>query len=107
MKKRIIAVCLVAGLLLVGFQVANNHLHLLQSPGVVISDYVEPDYELGPSHVDSLLPFPDVKKESVLHLIFGAMEEREKHRSQLLICVCRGKSGWPIIKSRSRNLWQM
>ena len=62
MKKRIIAVCLVAGLLLVGFQVANNHLHLLQSPGVVISDYVEPDYELGPSHVDSLLPFPDVKK---------------------------------------------
>ena len=62
MKKRIIAICLVAGLLLVGFQVANNHLHLLQSPGVVISDYVEPDYELGPSHIDSLLPFPDVKK---------------------------------------------
>jgi len=62
MKKRIIAICLFAGLVLAGFQMVNDQLHLLQSPGVVISDYVEPDYDLGPGHVDSLLAFPDVKK---------------------------------------------
>ena len=44
------------------FQVVNKQLHLLQSPGVVIEDYIEPDYELGPGHIDSLIPYPDVGK---------------------------------------------
>ncbi|MEZ4808879.1 MAG: cytochrome C [Allomuricauda sp.] len=61
-KKRILSVAVIVCLFLVGFQVMNNQLHLLQSPGAVIEDYVEPDYELGSSHVDSLIPFPDVKK---------------------------------------------
>ncbi len=62
MKKQVIIIISVIGLFLVGFQVMNNQLHLLQSPGAVVEDYVEPDYGLGSSHVDSLLPFPDVKK---------------------------------------------
>ena len=63
MTKKRRTILLAAGvLLLVSFQVANNHLHLLQSPGVVIEDYVEPDYELGAGHIDSLIPYPDVKK---------------------------------------------
>ena len=42
--------------------VHENGLHLLQSPAKVVSEYVEPDYGLGSGHVDSLIPFPDVKK---------------------------------------------
>ncbi|OWW24927.1 cytochrome C [Zobellia sp. OII3] len=51
----------IGSLLLLSFQVLNNQLHLLQSPGAVIEDYVEPDYELGSGHIDSLLPLPVVK----------------------------------------------
>ena len=40
----------------------NIDLHLLQSRGAEVENYVEPDYGLGPNHVDSLLPFPDLKK---------------------------------------------
>lgn len=37
-------------------------LHLLQSRGKVIENYQEPDYGLGPNHIDSLMPYPDVGK---------------------------------------------
>ncbi|MDO6517020.1 cytochrome C [Zobellia uliginosa] len=60
-KKRIPVFIVIGSLLLLSFQVINNQLHLLQSPGAVIEDYVEPDYELGSGHIDSLLPLPEVK----------------------------------------------
>ena len=63
MKKKQISLILIGLCLgLVGFQVINESLHLLQSPGVVIENYVEPDYELGPGHIDSLIPYPELKK---------------------------------------------
>jgi len=62
LKKRLTYVLIFCSLFLLSFQVINNKLHLLQSPGAVIEDYIEPDYGLGSSHIDSLIPFPDVKK---------------------------------------------
>jgi len=62
MKKRITLAVITGGILLLSFQSANNSLHLLQSPGAVIENYLEPDYGLGSGHVDSLLPIPNVKK---------------------------------------------
>ncbi|MBT8302571.1 MAG: cytochrome C, partial [Maribacter sp.] len=64
MKKKYVVSSLIIGCaLLVGFQVAQDlGLHLLQSPGAVVKDYVEPDYGLGSGHVDSLKPFPKIKK---------------------------------------------
>ncbi|NJB72154.1 cytochrome c peroxidase [Saonia flava] len=63
MKKKKIAFFIVLGsLVLLGFQVVNNQLHLLQSPGAVVEDYEEPDYELGAGHIDSLIPYPSIKK---------------------------------------------
>ncbi len=62
MKKRFVTTFLLGCLLLVGFQIADNiGLHMLQSPGAVVDDYVEPDYNLGSNHVDSLLPYPKIK----------------------------------------------
>ncbi|MDX1684722.1 MAG: hypothetical protein R3275_05750 [Saprospiraceae bacterium] len=63
MKKKYIITAIIAGVILVGFQLAEHGgLHLLQSPGAEIEDYQEPDYGLGSGHVDSLLPYPDIKK---------------------------------------------
>lgn len=45
----------------VGFQVVDGNLHMLQSPGAKIANYVEPDYGLGSSHIDSLKVYPDLK----------------------------------------------
>lgn len=62
MKKHIPLIIIVVSVLLLGFQVAQQSLHLLQSPGAKVENYVEPDYGLGSGHIDSLLPYPDVKK---------------------------------------------
>ncbi len=63
MKKRIIVIAAFGLFLLVGFQVADQVKRLLlQSPGAEVENYVEPDYGLGSGHVDSLKPYPKVKK---------------------------------------------
>ena len=63
MKKRIILLISFGVFALLSFQIANDiGLHLLQSPGAEVANYVEPDYGLGPGHIDSLIPYPDVKK---------------------------------------------
>lgn len=62
-KKQIALTGGLVALLLVGFQVADQiGLHLLQSPGAVAEDYIELDYGLGAGHIDSLIPYPNVKK---------------------------------------------
>ncbi|MEQ8219361.1 MAG: cytochrome C [Arenibacter sp.] len=63
MKKRIVLGIFLGALVLVGFQVADQiGLHLLQSPGAEIENYIEPDYGLGSGHIDSLIPYPKVEK---------------------------------------------
>ncbi len=64
MKKKNILLFVFAGFILfVGFQLARDiNLHLLQSPGYEVPDYVEPDYGLGDSHIDNLQAYPEVKK---------------------------------------------
>jgi cytochrome c peroxidase len=63
MKKKLTILVLMGSLALLGFKVAKEmDLHLLQSPGAEIENYVEPDYGLGSGHVDSLLAFPALKK---------------------------------------------
>ena len=61
-KKLLIAACAMAFLGVVGFQIANQGLHMFQSPGARIIDYEESDYGLGSAYVDSLKPYPDLKK---------------------------------------------
>ena len=61
-KKKIAFMLILAGALLVSFQIINGNLHLLQSPGAIVENYEEPDYGLGSGHIDSLIPFPDIKK---------------------------------------------
>ncbi|MCH7524140.1 MAG: cytochrome C [Bacteroidetes bacterium] len=57
---------LVGGIILfvgvVGFQIADRNLFMLQSPGAIIEDYKESDYGLGDNYIDKLLKFPDLKK---------------------------------------------
>lgn len=63
MKRGLVLAIFLGALVLVGFQVADEvGLHLLQSPGAQIENYVEPDYGLGSGHIDSLIPYPEVKK---------------------------------------------
>ncbi len=63
MSKKIIVPIALGSIVLLASQLPINiDLHLLQSRGAVVQDYEEPDYGLGPSHVDSLLPFPDLEK---------------------------------------------
>ena len=63
MKKRTLYLLVFVAFILVAFQVTSElNLHLLQSPGAEVENYVEPDYGLGSGHVDSLMPYPDVKK---------------------------------------------
>ena len=54
-----ISVVLLAAL---GFQMIENGLHLLQSPGARAKDYKDSDYGLGSSYVDSLKQYPKLKK---------------------------------------------
>ncbi len=62
-RKRTTILLILVAFILVGFKVVEElGLHLLQSPGAVIENYQEPDYGLGSGHVDSLMPYPDVKK---------------------------------------------
>ncbi len=44
----------------VAFQVGDFDLHLLQSPGAKIENYVPSDYGLGSSYVDSLKTYPEL-----------------------------------------------
>ena len=64
MKKKYIIISAFLGCVtLAGFQMASDiNLHMLQSPGYQIPNYVEPDYDLGDGHIDNLKPYPDVKK---------------------------------------------
>ena len=63
MKKRLLFSLAGISVIFLGFQVADNiRLHMLQSPAAEVEDYVEPDYGLGAGHIDSLMPYPDVKK---------------------------------------------
>ena len=63
MNKKIVLAIVFAGFCLAAYQVADEMgLHLLQSPGAEVENYIEPDYGLGSGHVDSLLPYPNVKK---------------------------------------------
>ncbi len=61
-KKLLIASCALIFLGVVGFQIANQSLHMFQSPGARIIDYEESDYGLGSGYIDSLKPYPDLKK---------------------------------------------
>ncbi len=50
-------------LALAAFQnIEGTDLHLLQSPGAEVSDYTPTDYGLADGYVDSLAPFPQIKK---------------------------------------------
>lgn len=64
MKRHVLAFALLfLFFTLVGFQFGDQlRLHMLQSPGYEVPNYKEPDYGLGSSHVDSLKPYPQVKK---------------------------------------------
>ena len=46
---------------IVGFQLVDGRLHMLQSPGAFIPDYEESDYGLGSGYIDSLKTYPDIK----------------------------------------------
>ena len=61
-KTYIISFVIATGILLASSLPSTIDLHLLQSKGAEVENYVEPDYGLGPNHVDSLLKFPDLKK---------------------------------------------
>lgn len=63
MKRYLIIFFLFLSFGIVAFQVAGDlGLHLLQSPGAEVENYIEPDYGLGSGHVDSLMKYPDIKK---------------------------------------------
>jgi hypothetical protein len=63
MKKKLLLFVFLCAIVLTGFQIAGElDLHLLQSPGATVDNYQEPDYDLGPGHIDSLMPYPAVKK---------------------------------------------
>lgn len=61
-KKIVFPVVILSGALIASQLPVNIDLHLLQSRGAVVENYVEPDFGLGPNHVDSLLPFPELQK---------------------------------------------
>jgi cytochrome c peroxidase len=61
-KKILVSLGFIMIVVIVGFQVVNDNLSMLQSPGAVIDGYQDIDYGLGSSYVDSLKPYPDVKK---------------------------------------------
>ena len=64
MKRRnlLLTGSLIFFLVVVGFQVVDEGLHMLQSPGAVAKDYKESDYGLGSGYVDSLKAYPKLKK---------------------------------------------
>jgi cytochrome c peroxidase len=45
-----------------GFQIVDQNLHMLQSPGAKINNYRASDFGLGSSYIDSLIPYPDLQK---------------------------------------------
>ncbi len=61
-QNALLVVSAVVFLAVLGFQVADQRLHMLQSPGAEISDYQPSDFGLGSSYVDSLKPYPSAGK---------------------------------------------
>ena len=62
-NKLLLITLLVLGLFLVAAKIGiDPNLHLLQSEGKTIEDYQPIDYGLGSSYVDSLKPYPKLKK---------------------------------------------
>jgi hypothetical protein len=63
-KKYLIAGAIFLLVVSLGFKFSSefSSLHMLQSPGAEVADYVEPDYGLGDGHIDKLIPYPNVKK---------------------------------------------
>ncbi len=61
-KRQVLIIILGVAIGAVGFQVVNQSLHMLQSPGAVAENYVESDYGLGSSYIDSLMPYPKAGK---------------------------------------------
>jgi len=61
-KKMILPFVILSGILIASQLPVEIDLHLLQSRGAVVENYEEPDYGLGPNHVDSLLPYPKLGK---------------------------------------------
>lgn len=62
-KKYLVIASFLTCATLVGFQMASDlNLHMLQSPGYQVPNYVEPDYNLGDGAIDKLIPYPDVEK---------------------------------------------
>lgn len=63
MKKKYLIFLIFGCLVFFAFQIVGDiRLHMLQSPGAIVENYVEPDYGLGGGHIDSLMPYPDVEK---------------------------------------------
>ncbi len=61
MKKKILlvgSIILLVGV--VGFQIIDKNLHMLQSPGAVVPNYEESDYGLRSNYVDNLKKFPSL-----------------------------------------------
>ena len=61
-KKLVIFASVLLFLGLVGFQAIERRFHMLQSPEVKIHDYIDIDYGLGSGYIDSLKPYPKLKK---------------------------------------------
>jgi cytochrome c peroxidase len=64
-KKLLLASGILVFLGAVGFQLVDQNLHMLQSPGAQISDYKEIDYGLGSSYIDSLKQYPELKNGEI------------------------------------------
>ena len=63
MKKIYLLSLVIISIVLLASKLPNEiSLHLLQSPGKVVENYVEPDYGLGSGHIDSLIAYPKIKK---------------------------------------------
>lgn len=61
-KRKILPIVAILFLGVVGFQLSDPDLHMLQSPGARVDNYQKSDYGLGSSYVDSLKSYPDLKK---------------------------------------------
>lgn len=78
-KKLLLASSILVFLCAVGFQLIDQNLHMLQSPGAQVNNYKEIDYGLGSSHIDSLKQYPDLKNGEIAP--FNIWEYAGKGRS--------------------------
>ncbi len=61
-QNALLVVSAVVFLAVLGFQVADQRLHMLQSPGATVADYQPTDYGLGSGYIDSLKAYPNIGK---------------------------------------------